>query len=143
MVKQTTAQHRRSTMTPGATRAGDGRYVFDMARTNHIYANREYTTASGAVVEGERMLMGLMQLPRGTGGAPHTHANEQWIYVIQGTLVGEVDGVPIRAPAGSLIYVPANVVHSSYATEDEDVIFFTAKDRSHGIGGTPVKPIAG
>jgi quercetin dioxygenase-like cupin family protein len=139
MTLQNAAQDGRATMTPGATRAGNGRYVFEMAKTNHVYANPEYTTANGAVIEGDRMLMGLMHLPRGTGGAPHNHANEQWIYVLKGTLVGEVDGIPITAPTGSLIYIPADVVHSTYATADEDVIFFTAKDRSHGIGGTPVK----
>jgi quercetin dioxygenase-like cupin family protein len=128
------------TKTPGATRAGNGRYVFEMAKANHVFANPEYTTANGAVIEGERMLMGLMRLPRGTGGAPHHHPNEQWIYVIQGTMEGKVDGVPFRAPAGSLIYIPANVVHESYATAEEDVVFFTAKDRAAGIGGTPVPP---
>jgi quercetin dioxygenase-like cupin family protein len=140
MVERSTAQAAPAVMTPGAIRAGDGRYVFDMSRANAIDANPDYTTARGAVIEGDRMLVGLMHMPRGTGGAPHTHPNEQWIHVIKGTLVGEVDGVAIRAPAGSLIYVPAGVVHCAYATPDEDVVFFTAKDRSHGIGGTPVKP---
>lgn len=130
---------RGATMTPGATRAGNGRYVFDMANANHVYANPDYTSANGAVIEGERMLMGLMHMPRGTSGTAHTHPNEQWIYVIKGTLVGEVDGVAIRAPAGSLIYIPAGLAHSARATSDDDVVFFTAKDRSHGIGGTPVQ----
>ena len=140
MVERSAAQAAHAVMTPGAIRAGDGRYVFDMSRANRIDASPDYTTANGAVIEGERMLVGLMHMPRGTGGAPHTHPNEQWIYVVKGTLVGEVDGVAIRAPAGSVIYVPAGVVHCAYATPDEDVAFFTAKDRSHGIGGTPVKP---
>src|SRR5262245_43577298 len=139
MVERAAAQAGHVVMTPGANRAGDGRYVFDMSKANRVYANPDYTTANGAVIEGERMLVGLMHMPRGTRGAPHTHPNEQWIYVIKGTLVGEVDGVAVAAPAGSLIYVPAGVVHSANATPDEDVIFFTAKDRSHGIGGSPVK----
>jgi quercetin dioxygenase-like cupin family protein len=37
------------------------------------------------------MLVGLMHMPSGTGGAPHTHPNEQWTHVIKGTLVGEFD----------------------------------------------------
>jgi hypothetical protein len=29
-------------------------------------------------------------------------------------------------------------VHSALATPDQDVLFLTAKDMSHGIAGTPV-----
>ncbi len=36
-----------------------------------------------------------------------------------------------------LIYAPANVVHSVEALPDEDLEFFTVKDLSHGIVGTP------
>ncbi len=82
--------------------------------------------------------MGLMRMPRGTGGRPHSHPNEQWVYVIQGTLECEVDGVKSRVPPGTLMYIPANVVHSALATPDEDVTFLTAKDMTHGIVGTPV-----
>jgi quercetin dioxygenase-like cupin family protein len=58
--------------------------------------------------------------------------------VVQGTLDCEVDGVKSRAAAGSVVYIPANVVHSALATPAEDVIFFTAKDMTHGIVGRPV-----
>jgi quercetin dioxygenase-like cupin family protein len=37
---------------------------------------------------------------------------------------------------GFLIYAPANVVHSVEALPDEDMVFFTVKDMSHGIVGT-------
>jgi quercetin dioxygenase-like cupin family protein len=127
-----------STKTPGAIKAGDGRYTFDLKRLATIDAGPGYSTAHGPLVEGERMQIGLMRMPKGTGGRPHSHPNEQWVYVMQGTLESDVDGVKSRAPAGSLIYIPANVVHSALATPDEDVIFLTAKDMSHGIVGTPV-----
>ncbi|OGL18037.1 MAG: cupin [Candidatus Rokubacteria bacterium RIFCSPLOWO2_12_FULL_71_22] len=126
------------TKTEGAIRAGDGRYTFDLARLTAIDAGPGYSTAHGPVIEGERIQIGLMRMPRGTGGRPHSHPNEQWIYVIQGTLESEVGGVRTRVGAGSLIYIPAGVVHSALATPDEDVVFLTAKDMSHGIAGTPV-----
>ena len=126
------------TKTEGAIKAGRGRYTFDLARLSTIDAGPGYSTAHGPVVEGERIQIGLMRMPRGTGGRPHSHPNEQWIYVLQGTLESEVDGVKSRVAAGSLIYIPADTVHSALATPDEDVIFLTAKDMSHGIVGTPV-----
>lgn len=128
----------RGTKTEGAMKAGDGAYTFDLAGLAKIDAGPGYSTAHGPVVEGERMQVGLMTMPRGTGSRPHSHPNEQWIFVLQGTLEGEVGGVPSRAPAGSVVYVPANVVHRAQATTEQDVVFFTVKDMSHGIVGTPV-----
>jgi quercetin dioxygenase-like cupin family protein len=126
------------TKTEGAIKAGNGRYAFDLAHLSTIDAGPGYSTAHGPVVEGERIQVGLIRMPKGTGARPHSHPNEQWIYVLQGTLESEVAGVKARATRGSLIYVPANAVHSALATTDEDVIFFTAKDMSHGIVGTAV-----
>ena len=126
-------------MTEGAIKAGAGRYTFDLATLHTIDAGPGYSTAHGPVIEGERIQIGLMRVPRGTGGRPHSHPNEQWIYVLQGTLESEVDGVRSRVPAGSLIYIPSSVVHSALATPEEDVVFLTAKDMSHGIAGTPVE----
>ncbi|HSE94548.1 MAG TPA: cupin domain-containing protein, partial [Methylomirabilota bacterium] len=113
------------TKTAGAIKGGDGRYVFDLGRLAGLAAGPGYSTAHGPVVEGERIQVGLMRMPRGTGGRPHSHPNEQWVYVLQGTLEGEVDGVKVRVPAGSLMYIPPDVVHSALATPDEDVLFLT------------------
>ncbi|OLA96948.1 MAG: hypothetical protein AUH20_02275 [Candidatus Rokubacteria bacterium 13_2_20CM_69_15_2] len=101
-----------TTKTEGAIKAGGGRYTFDLAKLNTIDAGPGYSTAHGPVIEGERIQIGLLE--------------------------SEVDGVKSRVPAGSLIYIPANVVHSALATPDADVVFLTAKDMSHGIVGTPV-----
>ena len=74
--------------TPGATRAGPGQHVFDLAKVNHILGGPDYSTANGACVEGERMIVALMRMPAGTGAQPHSHPNEQWIYVLEGTFRG-------------------------------------------------------
>jgi quercetin dioxygenase-like cupin family protein len=132
------ARREGETKTEGAIRGGDGRFVFDLTRLGTIDAGPGYSTAHGPVVEGERMQVGLLRMPRGTGGRPHSHPNEQWVYVLKGTLESEVDGVRARVPAGSLMYIPADVVHWALATPDEDVIFLTVKDMTHGIVGTPV-----
>ncbi|OLC17924.1 MAG: cupin [Candidatus Rokubacteria bacterium 13_1_40CM_69_27] len=127
-----------TTRNDGAIRAGHGRYAFDLAKLHTIDAGPGYSTAHGPVIEGERIQIGLMRMPKGTGSRPHSHPNEQWIYVMQGTLEAEVEGVKSRVASGSLIYIPANAVHAAQATPDGDVIFLTAKDMSHGIVGTPV-----
>jgi quercetin dioxygenase-like cupin family protein len=127
------------TKTAGAVKGGaGGRYHFRMARLRKVAAGTGYSSAHGGVVEGERMLVGYIHKPRGTGSRLHTHRNEQFNYVLQGTLVGSVGGRRIVAPAGTLIYIPANTPHTLVATPDEDVIFLAIKDLSQGIVGRAV-----
>jgi mannose-6-phosphate isomerase-like protein (cupin superfamily) len=126
------AEHAR---TPGAKRAGDGEFLFELAKVNHILGGPDYSTANGACVEGDRMIVALMRMPAGTGAEEHSHPNEQWIYILEGTFRGKVGGKDIEAKPGSVIYVPADVPHSGKATTDADVLFFTVKDASHSLYG--------
>ena len=124
-----------ATRTPGAKRAGPGEFLFDLARINHIKGGPDYSSVEGGVVEGDRMIVALMRMPAGTGAEAHSHPNEQWIYILEGTFVGEVAGKPFRAGPGSLLYMPVNAIHSGKATPDADVVFFTCKDASHSLHG--------
>jgi quercetin dioxygenase-like cupin family protein len=121
--------------TPGAKRAGPGEYAFDLATVNHILGGPDYSTANGACVEGDRMIVGLMRMPAGTGAEPHSHPNEQWIYVLEGTFKATIGDKDVEAKPGMVVYVPSNVVHSGKATLDGDVVFFTVKDASHSLHG--------
>jgi quercetin dioxygenase-like cupin family protein len=121
--------------TPGAKRAGEGEFVFELAKLNHILGGPDYSSANGACVEGERMIVALMRMPAGTGAEPHSHPNEQWIYILEGTFRGRIGEREIEAKPGSVVYIPANVVHFGNASADGDVLFFTVKDASHGLHG--------
>ena len=90
----------------------------------------------GGVVEGDRMIVALMRMPAGTGAEPHSHPNEQWIYILEGTFKARIGDDEVEAKPGSVVYVPSNVVHSAKATPDADVVFFTVKDASHSLHGT-------
>ena len=128
------------TKTRGAVRGGTaGRYHFDMATVRDTDAGTGYSTSHGGVVEGARMLVGYIHKPRGTGSRMHTHKNEQFNFVVRGTLVGSVNGRKVVAPKGTLIYIPANAPHTLVASpDDEDVIFLAIKDLSQGIIGMAV-----
>lgn len=124
------------TKTEGAVKAGDGSYIFDLPSMNKIAAGVGYSTAQGPVVEGERMQCTLVTKARGTGSRPHLHPNEQWNYILQGTLRVKVGDAPEQlCGPGTLLYFPANIVHYTIATQDEDVKFLAVKDLSHGIIG--------
>ena len=131
---------KRSTKTKGAIRGGtSGRYHYNMTQVKDVPAGTGYSTSHGGVVEGKRMLVGYIHKPRGTGSRMHTHKNEQFNYVVRGTLVGSVNGKKVVAPPGTLIYIPANAPHTLIASaDDEDVIFIAIKDLSQGIIGKAV-----
>ena len=81
------------------------------------------------------MIVALMRMPAGTGAEPHSHPNEQWIFVLEGTFRAKIGNKDIEARPGMLLYVPSNVVHSLKATLEADGVFFTAKDASQGLQG--------
>ena len=127
------------TKTAGAVKGGNGRYQFALANLKDVPAGTGYSTSHGGVVEGARMLVGWIHKERGTGSRMHTHKNEQFNYVVRGTLTGSVNGRKVIAPAGTLIYIPANAPHTLVASAaDEDVIFIAIKDLSQGIIGRAV-----
>ena len=121
--------------TPGATRAAPGQYVFDLASLQKIMGGPAYSTAHGPCVEGDRMIVGLMRMNAGTGAEPHSHPNEQWIYVLQGTFHANIGGKEFDVKPGSVVYIPANTIHAGKATAEADVVFFTVKDASHSLHG--------
>src|SRR3990172_1752550 len=130
MATKKQAEKQARTKTAGAVRGGDGKYQFKLSEVKEIPAGTGYSTSHGGVVEGERMLVGYIHKPRGTGSRMHTHKNEQFNYVVRGTLVGSVNGRKVVAPAGTLIYIPANAPHTLVASaDDEDVIFIALKDQ--------------
>ena len=133
-----------ATRTQGAVKGGNGQFIFALMDMAKIEAGTGYSTAVGPVVEGERMQCALVTKPKGTGSRPHLHPNEQWNFIVKGTLRVKVgDGPEQLCGPGTLLYFPANVVHYTIATEDEDVVFFAVKDLSHGIIGIPVDPAKG
>lgn len=121
--------------TPGALRAGNGAYVFEMASVNHLMGGPDYSTAEGSCVEGDRIIVALMRMKAGTGAVPHSHPNEQWIFILEGTFEATIEGKQHIVKPGSAVYIPADAVHTGRATPDADVVFFTCKDASFGLHG--------
>ena len=96
------------------------------------------STTVGPVLTGTHVHVAWLRKPRGTGSKLHTHPNEQFNYVLQGTLIADMDGQVFKIPAGHVVHIPAGMVHSHVASPVEDVIFIAAKDTRHGIAGPAV-----
>ena len=119
----------------GVVKAVTGQYYFDFGTIQQIEGGSEYSTAFGGCVEGERMMVALMRMPVGTGSEPHSHPNEQWIYLLEGEMDFIVDGKSKKATAGSVIYIPSNIIHNARVGGEKDAVFFTVKDTSWGLAG--------
>jgi quercetin dioxygenase-like cupin family protein len=125
--------------TPGAHRAQKGEFVFNFSKVNQILGGPDYSPVFGGCVEGDRMIVALMTAPAGQVSEPHSHPNEQWIFVLEGDMELIVDGTTHKATKGELIYIPANTIHCGSTGSGKDAVFFTVKDASHSLHGIKVK----
>jgi quercetin dioxygenase-like cupin family protein len=92
----------------------------------------------GAGLFGAHIIMALVGQARGSGAKAHTHPNEQFNFIVQGTMLADIEGDRIFAPAGSLQHTPTLAVHTGVACPDEDLVFLAMKDTRHGVTGPPV-----
>jgi quercetin dioxygenase-like cupin family protein len=92
----------------------------------------------GAVLTGTHIILTLGTQARGTGANAHTHPNEQFNYIVQGTMTGKIAGEKVFAPRGTVLHTPGGVVHTGLACPEEDLIFLALKDTRHGITGPSV-----
>ena len=92
----------------------------------------------GAVLSGSRIIVTLGRQARGSGAKAHTHPNEQFNYVLEGTMMGDIESDRVFAPTGSILHTPGMAVHTGLACPEEDLVFLAIKDTRHGIVGPPV-----
>jgi quercetin dioxygenase-like cupin family protein len=131
-------------------------HVYDFARLDHVPEGptslqvtarrllsgpdlqRGKSSTIGAVLAGEHIICTLGTQARGTGAKAHSHANEQFNYILQGTMMSDIEGDRVFAPRGMILHTPGMVVHTGLACPDEDLVFFAVKDTRTGIVGPPV-----
>ena len=93
--------------------------------------------SQGAVVRGERVQVALVHRARGSGFAPRVNANEQFTFVLRGTLVADIDGQLVRVPRGNVLHIPAGTPCGQAATADEDAVFYVMQDTRAPFDGFP------
>jgi quercetin dioxygenase-like cupin family protein len=99
------------------------------------------SSSFGAALTGERLHVGRIHKGVGSGTKLHTHPNEQFSFVLEGTMLYEIDGRKDSAPPGTVTHLPPGIQHSALASAEGDVVTFVAKDTSHGMSGPPVDGI--
>lgn len=123
--------------------AAPGRRYFYRFEELPAHTFTRTTTSRGTVVKGDKIYVGLVNKPRGSGSQPHRHPFEQFNYVLKGTLKAWVDGQEQLVPRGGLIHIPADTLHTIVATPEEDVVFLMVKEVTPmGTAGIPDDPNA-
>jgi quercetin dioxygenase-like cupin family protein len=64
-------------------------------------------------VPGREVVQVRVDLDAGYVFPSHTHPGEEIIYVIEGTWEYQIDGKPVKAEAGDVLFIPAGTIHSA------------------------------
>lgn len=124
-----------------AERATQQHYFYKLDEMGREALVPSMTTSEGALVQGEKLYVGLVHKARGTGSQPHRHPFEQFNYVLKGALKAWVNGQEQVVKAGGLIHIPPNTLHTIVATPEEDAVFLMLKEVTPmGIKGITEDP---
>jgi len=121
--------------------SGEQRQYFYRFESLPEHTFTKHTTSNGSVVKGDKIYIGMVNKPRGSGSQPHRHPFEQFNYVMKGRLKAWVNGQEQVVGPGGLIHIPANTLHTIVATPEEDAVFFMVKEATPmGTAGIPEDP---
>ena len=80
------------------------------------------------MISGENATISQLLLKKGATVPRHSHVNEQYSWIISGSLKFAFDDREILVGAGEILLIPANVAHSAVALEDTvDVDIFAPR----------------
>jgi quercetin dioxygenase-like cupin family protein len=121
-------------------------YIYDFAKrlpqgaTSLAVAADETGKSStvGAVLTGRSIACTLEHQLAGTGAKAQSHPHEQFSYILQGTMMSDIEGDRVFASRGSILHTPGAVVQTALACPDEDLVIFAIRDRRQGIVGAEV-----
>ena len=95
---------------------------------NSIQVEKLSDTLSRQMISGDNATVAQIFLKRGAIVPRHSHANEQYSWILSGKLKFIFDDRDIVVGAGEFLVIPGNVPHSAVAEEDTvDVDFFAPR----------------
>jgi quercetin dioxygenase-like cupin family protein len=103
-----------STLSPVATTLppGEGESLWVFGALATVKASSETTGAAVAVIE--------HLAPMGAGSPLHVHhSDDEWFYVIEGSMTFWVGGEVFEAEAGAFVYGPRDIPHTFLVTSEE------------------------
>jgi len=120
------------------------RYVYDFARLE-IKPGRAASAAvtpqvipaasdaKGALLTGEKLHVALLRYPRGGSARIQSHRNEQFTFVVEGTLRAEIAGDEFVVGRHCIAHIPPGVPHRLAADGGGDALVVTAQDARYAF----------
>lgn len=88
--------------------------------------DERYSLGPGKWVEGERITFGVVRMPSGAIAEPNRYDSEQFLYVLGGSCLMDIEGDVHTCIQGDIIHIPAHAAHSGRVVSDEDFHFVAA-----------------
>lgn len=87
---------------------------------------------------GERVHVALVRMPRGASSSLFTNPSEQFHFVLEGTLLVDIDGQMVSVPQGHAAHVPAGLAHRTLAGNDAELVTYTVQDARNDFAVAPL-----
>jgi quercetin dioxygenase-like cupin family protein len=95
---------------------------------NNVEAEKMNDLLSRQMISGENATISQLLMKRGAVVPRHSHVNEQYSWILSGSLKFIFDDREILVGAGEVLLIPAHVPHGAVALEDTvDVDFFAPR----------------
>ena len=91
------------------------------------------------LITGEKGMLAHVYLAKGAVVPRHSHHNEQFTYILEGTLrfwIGEDESEVIEVHAGEVLHIPPHVPHKAEALEDTLDLDIFVPPREDWLSGT-------
>lgn len=92
----------------------------------------QHSDAYGELVTGGQVEVGRLTFKANQGSEPHSHPQEQIVYVISGRLLVHVDGEEREIGPGEGFHAPPNVPHGAKTLTD--CVLISSKNVEGGVG---------
>jgi quercetin dioxygenase-like cupin family protein len=76
----------------------------------------------GRLLTGERIHVGVLRLAPGATLPAHAHGNEQFTFVVEGSLQAELDGTLVEVPKHNMLHLPSGRRHALHAPDGALVV---------------------
>ena len=76
----------------------------------------------GRLLTGERIHVGVLRLAPGAMLPAHAHGNEQFTFVVKGSLQAELDGTLVEVPKHNMLHLPSGRRHALHAPDGALVV---------------------
>ena len=96
------------------------------------YVTPKHSMAFGELLTGQSIEVGRLRFKKGEGANPHSHPQEQIMFVVSGRLKVTLDGKTAELGPGEAFHATPNVLHNVTAAEDSEVI--SCKSLVNGAG---------